>query len=287
MARKVAVITGGNSGIGYGIAQRLLDDPPYPHFTIVLACRNLQRADEARASLLAAHAAELLERDDDQATTKPDVDVQVLQLDTSRPASVLAAARDIRRRFATLDYLFCNAGILPASSIAYLRAAYYIFSAPHYFITSSVALNQVRGQLTPEGLGLVFATNAFGHYLLIRTLEPYLFNRPADHGSEGDGTRIIWTSSNTSAHIGSTGAFRPDDYQHIEGPNPYESSKMIGDTVSMYLNQRYADKPVWSFITEPGTVASNIYAEIGNWLLSLIIVLVNYAVSGRQRLFSD
>lgn len=47
---KVAIVTGANAGVGYGIIQRLLEQEP--DIQIVMACRNGGRASRARLSLL-------------------------------------------------------------------------------------------------------------------------------------------------------------------------------------------------------------------------------------------
>lgn len=47
---KVAIVTGANAGVGYGIIQRLLEQEE--DIQIVMACRNGGRASRARLSLL-------------------------------------------------------------------------------------------------------------------------------------------------------------------------------------------------------------------------------------------
>jgi 17beta-estradiol 17-dehydrogenase/3beta-hydroxysteroid 3-dehydrogenase len=49
--RKVAIVTGANSGVGYGIVQRLLEWDA-DNLIVVLACRNEARAMVAWQSLL-------------------------------------------------------------------------------------------------------------------------------------------------------------------------------------------------------------------------------------------
>lgn len=48
--QKVAIVTGANTGVGYGIVQRLLEEDC--SIKIVMACRNFSRAKRAQSSLL-------------------------------------------------------------------------------------------------------------------------------------------------------------------------------------------------------------------------------------------
>lgn len=84
----VAVITGGNSGIGFALAQRLLaegvrEEGGRREVRVCLACRNMQKADAARHSLL---------------TDYPHSKVDLLHIDVSSVASVKMAAAELQRR---------------------------------------------------------------------------------------------------------------------------------------------------------------------------------------------
>jgi 17beta-estradiol 17-dehydrogenase/3beta-hydroxysteroid 3-dehydrogenase len=49
--QKVAIVTGANGGVGFGICQRLLESNG-ESLTLVMACRNPARANKAKESLL-------------------------------------------------------------------------------------------------------------------------------------------------------------------------------------------------------------------------------------------
>lgn len=49
--QKVAIVTGANSGVGFGICQRLLESQG-ESLTLVMACRNPARANKAKELLL-------------------------------------------------------------------------------------------------------------------------------------------------------------------------------------------------------------------------------------------
>lgn len=87
---RVAVITGANSGIGFKAARRLAEKGA----TVVMACRNLEKAEAARKRLPA------------------DAQVEIVQLDLGSQASVSKAAARIREKFPRLDLLLNNAGIM-------------------------------------------------------------------------------------------------------------------------------------------------------------------------------
>lgn len=93
MSQKNAVVTGANSGLGFAIACALAERG----YTVVMACRNLQKAD-------AAHQ-QLLER-------VPGANAPVIQLDVSNLDSIASFGKTVSEQFGTLDLLVNNAGIV-------------------------------------------------------------------------------------------------------------------------------------------------------------------------------
>lgn len=92
-AQRVALVTGANSGLGYRTALELakLD------FTVILACRNLQKAEKSRLQIIAASDNEKL---------------HCLALDLGSQQAVKQSIIEFRRRFSRLDLLINNAGIM-------------------------------------------------------------------------------------------------------------------------------------------------------------------------------
>ncbi|KAJ1976593.1 hypothetical protein H4R34_003921 [Dimargaris verticillata] len=254
--RRVALITGGNSGVGFGIAQRLIEDPATHDVTVVLACRSAHRFKAARNALL---------------SIRPQATVELLSLDTSDTQAVLKAAEQFMARFETLDVLFCNAGMLPAESINYVQAAFYFLTNTRGFFSTTVAINQTQGLVTPEGMGTVFATNLFGHYLLIHALRPALL-KAAKARSEAY-SRVVWTGSCLGSGKASMTHWVKEDYQHVQGPNPYESSKFLVDVASQIINKKFGGDGIVSYTTEPGVSASNIYASVNNLLVRIVYAI--------------
>lgn len=90
---RIAVVTGATSGTGFEAARILAAC----RATVVLACRNLPKAEEAARHIRALH---------------PGARVEVQALDLASLASVRKAAADLLMRFDRLDLLLNNAGVM-------------------------------------------------------------------------------------------------------------------------------------------------------------------------------
>lgn len=229
---KVVLVTGANSGIGLALCERLLSHDS-EGLQLCLACRNMQRAQAARSALLASH---------------PGAQVALLQMDTSSVSSVVAAAQEVKLRYNRLDYLYLNAGIMPNPQFDLTAFFKGLFSSHviAMFATGEGILTQKDG-VTADGLQEVFTTNLFGHFLLIRELEPILCH-------DDRCSQVIWTSS-SNAH---RSAFTVKDMQHQGGTQPYSSSKYASDLLSLALNTHYNDKGLYSSVTCPGFVMTSL-----------------------------
>jgi NAD(P)-dependent dehydrogenase (short-subunit alcohol dehydrogenase family) len=97
LAAKVALITGGASGIGRAIAEELASRGA----EVVLADRQTDLAREVADGIRARGGG-----------------AEVVDLDVRDPASFRRAALDVRRRLGRIDFLFNNAGIGVAGDIA-------------------------------------------------------------------------------------------------------------------------------------------------------------------------
>lgn len=90
---RIAVVTGANAGLGFQVALKLAR----MGMTVVMACRNLEKAKKAQGDLLAA---------------VPNAQTIILPLDLSEPASVQEFVRLFAERVGRLDLLINNAGIV-------------------------------------------------------------------------------------------------------------------------------------------------------------------------------
>ncbi len=96
---KLALVTGSNSGIGFEDARVLAERGA----TVVMACRDASRAQDAREQILAA---------------QPGAQIMVMAIDLADLDSVRSFAREFSDRFERLDLLINNAGVMmcPAST---------------------------------------------------------------------------------------------------------------------------------------------------------------------------
>ena len=93
---KVAYITGGSKGIGYGVAKTLLDNG----MKVAITSRTLSAAKQAAASL-----------------TNDDKMVLALESDVSSLSSEIKAIKEVTDHFGGLDVLVANAGVGHFASI--------------------------------------------------------------------------------------------------------------------------------------------------------------------------
>ncbi|XP_047446362.1 3-keto-steroid reductase/17-beta-hydroxysteroid dehydrogenase 7-like [Mugil cephalus] len=245
---RVVIVTGANSGIGLALCERLLSTDR--QLRLCLACRNMQRAEAARSALLTSHS---------------DAHVDLLHLDVGSVQSVLNAAKEVKARYSRIDFLYLNAGIMPNPQVSVTAFFKGLFSRNviNMFATAEGLLTQ-QDRLNSDGLQEVFATNLFGHFLLIRELEPLLC-RPA-HAS-----RLVWTSSSNARRS----AFSIEDIEHRNGTEPYSSSKYASDMLSLALNRHKNEQGLFSSVICPGLVMTNLtYGILPSFFWTLIMPIM-------------
>ncbi|XP_053739368.1 3-keto-steroid reductase/17-beta-hydroxysteroid dehydrogenase 7-like [Synchiropus splendidus] len=245
---RVVIVTGANSGIGLALCERLLTEDSRLH--LCLACRNLQRAEAARSALLTSHA---------------NAHVDLLHLDVGSVQSVLAAAEEIKTRYSRIDFLYLNAGIMPNPQVDIKAFFKGLFSRNviNMFATAEGLLTQ-QDRINSDGLQEVFATNLFGHFVLIRELEPLLCQ---PHQK----SLIVWTSSSNARRS----AFSLEDIQHSHGSEPYSSSKYAADMLSVALNNHKNQQGLFSSVICPGLVMTNLtYGILPSFFWTLIMPIM-------------
>ena len=90
---RVAIVTGANSGLGYETALGLAKKD----VTVILACRNMRKAEAAKSEILASY---------------PTAKVEPMKIDTARLTEVKKFSQHFRSHYDTLDLLINNAGIM-------------------------------------------------------------------------------------------------------------------------------------------------------------------------------
>jgi NAD(P)-dependent dehydrogenase (short-subunit alcohol dehydrogenase family) len=150
-AGRTAVITGGNTGIGFETARVLAERGA----SVVLACRDPAKA-KAAAARIADGARRAGDGGPDASTARPGI--STIRLDLASLASVREAADELRDRYAGIDLLINNAGVM---------------DTPH--------------GTTEDGFELQLGVNHLGHFALTGLL--------LDRMLHVSGARIVTVSS--------------------------------------------------------------------------------------------
>ncbi|NWH74318.1 DHB7 reductase, partial [Piaya cayana] len=223
------------SGVGLALCRRLLEEDGSIHLCI--ACRDTLKCQATRDLILADH---------------PDAQVSTIEVDVGSLASVLRVARELRCRFQRLDFVYLNAGIMPNPRVNFKALWQGLFTGKALrMLTTAEGIMTQTDRLNGDGLQEVFATNLFGHFILVRQLESLLC------GNEKP-SRLIWTSSSNARKS----AFSLSDYQHTKGQESYSSSKYATDLTSVVLNRKFNNQGLYSSVVCPGLVMSNMTYRI-------------------------
>lgn len=94
--QSIAIVTGANNGIGFETTTGMAK----AGYRVVMACRNIDKAEQAKHQILQRF---------------PEAQLDVIWLDLSDPNSVRNFAEEFRGRFSHLNVLINNAGILAMS----------------------------------------------------------------------------------------------------------------------------------------------------------------------------
>jgi NAD(P)-dependent dehydrogenase (short-subunit alcohol dehydrogenase family) len=146
----IALVTGGNKGIGREIVSQLAE---LGH-TAIIGARSLERAEATAAELRAAGG-----------------DVVAVALDVTDPASIAAAADSVRARFGRLDALVNNAGI------SHQPGADFAGQLP-----ASADVDHVRFVFETNVFGVISVTSAFLPLLRL-SATPRIVNVSSSAGS--------------------------------------------------------------------------------------------------------
>ncbi|KAF1834363.1 3-keto-steroid reductase [Decorospora gaudefroyi] len=240
------LVTGANSGLGLGIATRLLDEflqtrPQSESLVLIITTRDQGKGD-ATIKKLEKRLREVVRRHE---AKLPGI-AQVLQnrvyfrqerLDLQSLVSVQKLGKRLRETTPKLDAVIFNAGIGGWTGINWLRAAWTIptgwVSAVTWPTFKIAGVGWVTKPQLPADkkmeeppLGEVFCANFFGHYLLGHYLAPLLAKHPKSEKTKG---RIIWVSSlEAFEHV-----FDVKDMQGITSAMPYEVTKRLTDLMAI------------------------------------------------------
>jgi len=93
LERKVAFVTGANSGLGFETSKMLASK----NATVIMACRNLEKGNEAKKRILDEY---------------PEADIKVVYLDLSSKESIYNLLPFLKKKIDTIDFLVNNAGVM-------------------------------------------------------------------------------------------------------------------------------------------------------------------------------
>lgn len=217
----VALVTGANKGIGREIARQLLQhgEQHGTPITVLVGARDLARGQQA--------AAELGPR------------ARAIALDVTDPATIAAAAAQIRRDFGRLDILVNNAAI-PTGPTA----------GP--FTLDEIIRRGLPSAATLADLRAVFETNVFGVISVTQAMLPLLRLAPA--------ARIV----NVSSGAGSTTLISdPQNPFRTAGGVAYGPSKAALNAVTVAFSVELAGTPIKINAACPGYTDTDFNAHSG------------------------
>lgn len=143
---KVALVTGASRGIGLEIVRQLVQRG----LTVILSCRDVVRGREAAASLQG--------------------DVGILPMDVTLAGSIRSAVREFAARYAALDVLVNNAGVIHAGDDD----------------ITTLSAELLEGTMDTNTFGPLRVSQAFLP-LLRKSRQPRIINISSGGGQLGDG----------------------------------------------------------------------------------------------------
>jgi NAD(P)-dependent dehydrogenase (short-subunit alcohol dehydrogenase family) len=211
MAGKTVLITGGSAGIGASTATRLAELGAQ----VVVSCRDIEKGRRYFAS----HS--------------PAANIDILPLELGSFSSIRAFVAQVLSRYAKVDVLINNAGLLP-----------------------------LEYSLTEDGYESTFGINFLGHFLLTQLLlDRLIASAPA---------RIIHVSSavHTRATPDMDAFFSPSNEQerNFSWMKHYSQSKLANILYSNWLAQRLRGTGVTSNALHPGMVNTEIIRGFPCWM---------------------
>lgn len=212
---RVAIVTGANTGLGYETALAMAKK----NIKVVMACRNIDKAEISKQNILAEI---------------PTGDIEILQIDLSKLASVRSAVKEFRSNHDKVNILVNNAGIM----------------FPPY-------------SKTEDGFESQMAVNCFGHFLFTSLLIDLM---PDSHDS-----RITWLSSN--AHKTGKINFDDINFEKTYSKTAsYGQSKLACLMYAIELDRKLktAGKKIKSNSAHPGGVYTDLSRNMSPWLLGMM-----------------
>jgi protochlorophyllide reductase len=254
--KKTVLITGGNRGIGLAAVRQL---QALGEYDIVIACRSIERANAAIASLPSSKG------------------VEAAFVDLADLTSVRKFADEWKTSERSIDCLCLNAGIQLSSSPTGNKAG------------TSDPLRTV------DGFEATVGTNHIGHFVLLKELLPVI----ASSGSAENNARVVFVGSGVhnpkeaGGDVGSKAAlgdmsglaagFRaPEsmvDGGNFDADKAYKDSKLCNVVTALELARRLqaAGKPVTSNVLNPGLIpTTGLFRELNPIFVAVFTFLTRF-----------
>lgn len=224
LSGRTVFITGANSGLGQETARALAARGAH----VVMAGRDQAKLDEAAGAIRAAH---------------PDARLDTIICDLGSLASIRACGAEARQRFAKIDLLINNAGVM---------------ACPFGH--------------TADGFEMQIGTNHFGHFALTAELLPLI--------EAGDAKRIVNLSSR-GHHFAPTDL--DDPHFETRAYDPWESygnAKTANILFTVGLEARFAAKGIHAYAVHPGGIQTNLGRHMTEEMIATLMARVTSKDTG-------
>ncbi|CAH8680307.1 unnamed protein product [Schistosoma rodhaini] len=239
---KIAIVTGCNTGIGFHTASELARRGA----TIIMACRNMERANEARTRLLEMYG-KINEKSEEtdvacsqvKSSLKPIFWNQLIieQLDLGSLKSIREFVDRIKSTYKKIDFLINNAGIILQNYTT-----------------------------TEDGFEMTMGVNYFGPFLLTELLLPLLKNATP--------SRII----NVSSALHENGCILKPDLQYskknYEAMKAYSVSKLANVIHAIELSERLKDSGIVVVSLHPGAIKTELMRNLTYFPMNVLKPLI-------------
>ncbi|PRT53062.1 3-keto-steroid reductase [Wickerhamiella sorbophila] len=255
---KTALVTGGNGYLGSALCKRLMDNTDENvRLTIIITSRHFRGATEAVRNLQAY----VFEKHPNR--PQP-IEFDYLLFDQCDMISVLNAAREIKKRYTSIEYMFFNSSHSQMTGIDKWQAAKDFVTEPIRAFTVGTFKIQGKATKTADGMGSSFQANVFAPWFLVQEILPVL--KP--------GAKLIWISTS----ISSPEFFDKEDLGVEESHYSYEASKY---ELELLHRATYKDllakHGIQSWILQPGVFKSTTFVptlDIFSYLFMLFMFYV-------------
>jgi len=242
---KTVIVTGASDGIGVPTAKVLYENGAI----VVMACRNLSKADGVRQSILAQLNGHQLD----------EKNLKVMRLDLSSLQSVNEFVEKFTADYATLNILINNAAVMAFDEY----------------------------QLSSNGVELQFATNNLGHFYLTQRLTPLLVESAAKTASISrviNTASIGYLFAPLDIESWITSRAKLDDESFYSPFQQYALTKALNIVYAKEYNRRYHKDGVYAVSVHPGAIKSGLQ-RYNQWmrLLNDYVPDIKFAIKTRSQ----